>query len=74
MSKFNIGDKVEIIPSEDHPQFVRNHYGKELEIEDVVELNYDKFLYKVKGIKDYATEDDLKILKWKQETRFKKQK
>lgn len=78
MSKFNIGDKVEIIPHKDHPQFVRNHYGKTLEVEDVIEMNYDKFLYKVKGIKDYATDVDLKLLngnkQWKQETRFKKQK
>lgn len=62
MSEFNIGDKVEIIPHKDHPPFVRKHYGEELEIKDVVELNYDKFLYKVKGIKDYATGGDLKLL------------
>lgn len=67
MSKFNIGDNVEIIPHENHLLFVRKHYGKELEIEDVIEMNYDKYLYKVKGIKDYATDTDLKLLNRKED-------
>lgn len=67
MSKFNIGDNVEIIPHENHPAFVRKHYGEELEIKDVIELSHDKFLYKVKGIMNYATDIDLKLLSRKED-------
>jgi len=65
MSKFNIGDKVELIPHEDHPQFVRNHYGKELEVENVIEVFFDEFVYKVREIEGCAEEDDLKLLNGK---------
>lgn len=58
--KFNVGDKVTIIPNRKHEYYVKEHYGKTLEIENIVYA--DVTLYKVKGIKNYAEESDLQLV------------
>lgn len=54
---FNKGDKVTIVPNESHADLVKKEYNKVLTIERVIS-GYNR-LYKVKGIKDYATDKDL---------------
>ena len=53
------GDKVMIIPNAEHAEHVKEHYGKILEIEKVLISDKKGNFYKIKGIKDYAREEDL---------------
>lgn len=55
------GDKVTIIPNENHLEYVKDFYGKELEITEVLLNDKNEKLCKIKGIKNYALESDLKI-------------
>lgn len=55
------GDKVTIIPRDDHSEDIRKHYGETLVIEDVrVDSYFKKTFYKVEGVEGYARETDLK--------------
>lgn len=61
VSKFKSGDKVMIVTNPDHADHVKKHYGEVLEIDSLLDMgNYT--LYKVKGIRDYACEDDLAFI------------
>lgn len=56
------GDKVTIIPNEEHAEHVKANYGKTLEIEKVLLSEKKGNFYKVKGVKDYAREADLQLV------------
>lgn len=56
-TKFKVGDKIVIQQKETHDEYVRNHYGKVLEIKEVIHA--DITLYKIKGVKNVATESDI---------------
>lgn len=54
------GDYVEIIPDDNHTDYIKSHYGKQLKVTSVIdyigELNYCK----LKGIKGYGPESSLR--------------
>lgn len=64
------GDKVTIVPNDNHPEYVKKHYGKTLEIEEVKTREFinmegqpsNENYYKVKGIWGYARETDLQLI------------
>ena len=56
------GDKVTIIPNEKHSEHVKAFYNKTLVIEKVIKTTKDVELFKIKGIKDYATKTDLNLI------------
>ena len=60
-AKFKVGDKVNIVHSDGHVLYVKEYYGKTLEIEGLTPTKYydGGYLYKVKGVRNYATEADL---------------
>ncbi|MCH4241667.1 MAG: hypothetical protein LKF81_07160 [Prevotella sp.] len=55
MSKFNVGDTVEVV---NHPN--EKLIGKVSVITEVTKDPYGRYFYKVKGIKDYAADSDIK--------------
>ncbi|SFK99203.1 hypothetical protein [Proteiniphilum acetatigenes] len=60
-AKFQVGDKVEIVPRRTHLPHVKKHYGKTLVVEALIITHYDDYYYKIKGVENYAPEDDLII-------------
>ena len=54
------GDKVTIIPNDDHLPHVKKNYGKILEIEKS-RISEGETFHKIKGVKDWAHESDLKL-------------
>lgn len=55
--KFKKGDKVVIIPCNKHEEYIKQNYGKVLEVDKFIDA--DTNLYKIKGIDNYAREQDL---------------
>lgn len=60
--KFKKGDKVQIIPSVTHEAYVIGFYYQTHEVENIVQVDYNEYVYKIKGIPNYAQEDDLELL------------
>ena len=60
MKKFKKGDKVVIRPNQLHEDHVKEHYGKILEVENVIEA--DVTLYKIKGVKNHAKIRDIHLV------------
>lgn len=58
MSKFKVGDTVEVV-SHSNKKLI----GKVSVITEVVKDYYGRYFYKIQGIKDYATENDIKAIK-----------
>lgn len=61
VAKFQIGDKVEIVPRATHLPHVKKHYGETLVVENVIRAHYDDYYYLTGGIEELAPEDDLII-------------
>ena len=59
MKEFKKGDKVVIIHCNSHEDYVKEHYGKVLEVEGVNKA--DAGFYKIKGVKNYAKASDLHL-------------
>lgn len=59
MSKFKVGDKVMIIEKDTHYYRLKDHYGKELIIEETIKTKQGTILYKVEGVENWALESDL---------------
>lgn len=60
MKKFKKGDKVVIRPNQLHEDHVKEHYGKILEVENVIQA--DVTLYKIKGVKNHAKDRDIHLV------------
>lgn len=59
-AKFEIGDKVEIIPDDKYLPEIKKFYGKSLVISRIVFNENGTPLYKCKGVPGYALESFLK--------------
>lgn len=60
MGKFKVGDKVMIIEKDTHYYRLKEHYGKEHIIEEMIKTKRGTILYKVVGVENWALESDLR--------------
>lgn len=60
--RFEIGEKVGIVPHEGHLASVKRHYDKVVNIVGIKIDSSGNFYYKIRGIAGYARDRDLEKL------------
>ena len=58
-----VGDYAEIVPDDNHTEYIKNQYGKMHKVTRVTTSREGLKLYKLKGVKGYGPQSSIRKLK-----------